>query len=534
MPKRIILLSGPVAAGKTTLGDALVNRYSFHRIKTRQLIRTAMGTEAERGHLQKAGEFLDASTNGKWVADALGNEISQLSSDSVILVDSVRIESQIEAIRNSYGSSVIHIHLSAPYEVLANRYMHRTGEITERSSYAILKENQTERSVDELEKIADIVIDTQRNTIEDVWVRVASHLGLYGRSVERLVDVLVGGQYGSEGKGQIAAYLAPEYDVLIRVGGPNAGHKVYEQPTPYTFHHLPSGTRATAAKIVLGSGMVIGLPRLLEEIKDCRLDADRLSIDPQAMIIESHDIEFEKNSLAQSIGSTAQGVGAATARKILRGSAKPPIRLAKDVPGLKPYIRETLKVLEDGFANGKRVFLEGTQGTGLSLHHGEYPYVTSRDTTVSGTLADAGIAPGRVRKILMVCRTYPIRVQDPDAGTSGPMGKEITWDDISKRSGITVEKLFQTEKTSTTGRKRRVAEFNWVLFRKSVSLNGPTDIVLTFADYIDAINQQARRFEQLTPSTIRFIEEIERVASAPVSLVATRFELRSIIDRRGW
>lgn len=534
MTKRVILLSGPVAAGKSTLGDALITRYSFARIKTRQLIQDTFGTEAERSNLQKAGEELDTITNGTWVADALKQKLTNSSAQLPIVVDSVRIISQIEPIRAFYGGSVIHVHLTAPQNVLADRYRRRQGEIAELSSYDALKQSTTERNISDLEKVADIVIDTQRNSIEDVFVRVASHLGLYGRGVRQLVDVLIGGQYGSEGKGHVSSYLAHEYDVLVRVGGPNAGHRVYEQPKPYTFHHLPSGTRATNAQIVLGAGAVLGLPKLLEEINNCRLSENRLSIDPHAMVIDPADIAFEQQTLARSIGSTAQGVGAATARKVLRSSAEPSVRMAKDIPELRQYIREALSVFDDAFSNGKKVFLEGTQGTGLSLHHGEYPYVTSRDTTVSGTLADAGIAPNRVQKIIMVCRSYPIRVQDPEESTSGPMGQEISWNEVSQRSGIPIEHLFETEKTSTTGRRRRVAEFNWALFRKSVSLNGPTDLALTFADYIDANNQEARRFEQLTVPTILFIEELERVAGAPVSLITTRFDSRSIIDRRAW
>lgn len=534
MPKRVILLSGPIGAGKTTLGDAFVQRYGFHKIKTRELIQSFTNTEASRSQLQKAGEQLDAATNGEWVASALRKQVANAKPDAVIIVDSVRISPQVDAIRKIYGGLVKHIHLSAPQTLLAIRYAQRSGEIQELASYDAVKESLTERNIDHLQDIADIVIDTEKNSPEDVFVRVASHLGLYGRSVDRLVDVLVGGQFGSEGKGHISAYLSPEYDLLIRVGGPNAGHRVYETPKPYTFHHLPSGTRASRAKIALGAGAVIGLPRLLEEISDCQLTYERLAIDPQAIIINEFDVQFEQQSLAKLIGSTAQGVGSATARKILRSSASPPVKLAKDVAELKPFVRETLKVLDDSFANGERIFLEGTQGTGLSLHHGNYPYVTSRDTTVSGTLADAGIAPSRVRKIVMVCRSYPIRVQDPNDGTSGPMGHEISWNIVSERSGLPLDNLLATERTSTTGRKRRVAEFSWTLFRKSVSLNGPTDIALTFADYIDGQNQAARRFDQLTQQTIRFIGEVERVAGVPVSLISTRFDQRSIIDRRTW
>lgn len=96
------------------------------------------------------------------------------------------------------------------------------------------------------------------------------------------------------------------------------------------------------------------------------------------------------------------------------------------------------------------------------------------------------------------------------------------------------KKLRQAEITSTTGRNRRVGEFDWALFRLSCALNAPTDIILTFADYISKDNQDARRFEQLTAETIEFIEELERVAHSPVSLINTRFDQRSVIDRRNW
>jgi adenylosuccinate synthase len=114
------------------------------------------------------------------------------------------------------------------------------------------------------------------------------------------------------------------------------------------------------------------------------------------------------------------------------------------------------------------------------------------------------------------------------------MSQNLTWREISQRSGIQESELRRVERTSTTDRKRRVAEFDWSLLRRAVSLNAPTDIALTFADYIRVENRSARRFEQLTADTIRFIEEIERVASAPVSLISTRFDSRSIIDRRMW
>ncbi len=205
-------------------------------------------------------------------------------------------------------------------------------------------------------------------------------------------------------------------------------------------------------------------------------------------------------------------------------------KLAKDVVALKPYVGSTLEVLEQAFLKNEKILLEGTQGTSLSLYHGNYPWVTSRDTTVSGCLAESGISPRRVRRIIMVCRTYPIRV----GGTSGPMSKRITKAEIARRSRLSAKAIGHAERTSTTNRPRRFGEFDWEQLRRSTILNGPTDIALTFVDYLNGDNRNARRFEQLDDPTIQFIEEVERVSGCPVSLISTRFHYRCIIDRRSW
>lgn len=544
--KRLIVLSGPICAGKTTLAVELRRLFGLHVFKTRQLIIAATAASNERAALQRAGDHLDETTDGKWLAEYVAREAEGLADDAESVVDSVRIAPQIDAIRSKFGTRVLHVHITGPTEPdgeLARRHEAKKGErATEREleTYAHVRSNATERNVDALKSIADVVVDTALCTPTDVVVRVATHLGYYERGRQRLVDVLVGGQWGSEGKGHIVSHLAPDYAVLLRVGGPNAGHKVYlEDGKVHSFFHLPSGTRhAPQAELVLGPGAVIFVPKLMKEIADAAVTAGRLWIDPQAMIIEEADQEFERKTLKDDIASTAQGVGVATARKVLRNHfpGGPDVRLARDIPDLKPFIKPTRDVLDRVFRDGDRVFLEGTQGTGLSLHHGDYRWVTSRDTTVSGCLADAGIAPSRVRRVVMVCRTFPIRVQNPDreGHHSGPMGREITYEQLAARSKIPIEQLRDTEKTTTTHRQRRLAEFSWDLLRRASALNGPTDIALSFADYIDINNRNAFRYEQLTPDTIRFIEEVERVASAPVSLISTRFGHRSIIDRRRW
>ena len=538
MRETLLVMSGPVCAGKSTLAEGLERRHGARRFSSRRLLLQRLGDAgAGRLSLQAAGEALDRETQGRWLAEALRTQVQGQAGPWV--VDSVRIRPQVEALRQAFGARVVHVHLTAPASVRERRYDTRraaAGHDPEGTSFARLSEDGTERGVDALAEVADLVLDTSRESAEAVLVRSAARLGLFGRSVERLVDVLIGGQYGSEGKGHLCAYLAPEYDLLVRVGGPNAGHRVYEEPMPYTFHQLPSGTRAAPrARVVVGPGAVLSPPRVLQEIRDCGLTPERLSIDPQASVIEPQDVMNEKH-LQDSIASTGQGVGYATARKVLRTAAEPGVVLARDVAELRPFLRPTREVLDDAFARGQRILLEGTQGTGLSLHHGPYPYVTSRDTTASGCLAEAGIAPGRVRRTVLVCRTYPIRVQNPDVPetTSGPLEGELTWAELSRRSAIAEDELRQAERTSTTNRQRRVGEFDWALLRQAVSLNAPTDVALTFLDYLAIEHRAARRFEQLRPEARHFVEELERVAGAPVSLLSTRFHPQGIIDRRAW
>lgn len=199
-----------------------------------------------------------------------------------------------------------------------------------------------------------------------------------------------GGQFGSQGKGHIVSYISRDYEVLVRVGGPNAGHKVFTDGHAYTHHQLPSGTRFSQAKLVIGPGSALNSEALLKEIAECKVDSQRLSIDPQAMIINRRDIERE-GGLATKIGSTRQGVGSATARRIM--DRDKPAPLAKDISDLKPFVRDTWEVLEEAYAKGQKVLIEGTQGAGLSIYHGFYPHVTSRDTTVAGALSEAGVSP---------------------------------------------------------------------------------------------------------------------------------------------
>ena len=297
----------------------------------------------------------------------------------------------------------------------------------------------------------------------------------------------------------------------------------------YTHRQLPSGTLATDSQLLLGPGAVIDARILLREIADCRVSVGRLSVDPNALIIEEADVERE-TGLKHAIGSTGTGGGAALARRIEQRGSSVGVRTAGDVRELSPYIRECRAVLEEVGARGGRIFIEGTQGTGLSILHGSFPHVTSRDTTVGTLLAEVGVPPQLLRKVIVAFRSYPIRV----GGQSGPMGCEITWDTVARRSGLRADLMKETERGSVSGNPRRVAEFSWAELRNSVRLNGATDLALTFADYIDARNRDARRYSQLTEETVNFIHEMESVAAIPVSLVSAGFDGRGPIDRRLW
>jgi adenylosuccinate synthase len=533
----VVVLSGPVSAGKTTLAKRLRDRFGALHLKTSELLeQLAEGrVPLERGAMQRFGARLDRQTNGDWVARNLIPRIIEMPTNAIVVIDAARVIGQIDALRAGLPRQVVHVHLTAPREVLERRYAKRPKtRFKEAASYEELLANPTERRVPELKDDADIVIDTVQSTRADVEVRAASYLGLNARHPGALVDVIVGGQYGSEGKGNVAYAIGAEYDLLCRVGGPNAGHKVpLDDREPLTHRLLPSATLTSEAPILIGPGAVLNVVVLFDELAKTEIEGSRLHIDPQAMVIAEQDV-IDEGGLVADIGSTGQGVGAATARRIMgrgRGTV-----LARDVPLLKRFIANASDVLADAYARGDRIMLEGTQGTALSLYHGCYPHVTSRDTTVAGCLAEMGIAPSRLRRVIMVCRTYPIRVQSPPAKgkSSGPMSQKTSWREIARRSGIPLAELLRVEKGSVSDKQRRVGEFDWELLRRAAELNGATDIALTFVDYLDIRNREARRFDLLQPETIRFIEEVERVSGAPVSLISTRFHARSVIDRRSW
>lgn len=299
------------------------------------------------------------------------------------------------------------------------------------------------------------------------------------------LTVLVGGQYGSEGKGAIAAHVADNYDVHVRVGSPNAGHTIYWKGEKHIMQSIPCGWINPNASIVIGRGALLNMKQLMKELLHISRFypgiLDRLYIDENAGVLDERFHEEEggiHGEMHRRIGSTGEGVGPARIARIQRDPNK--FRLFKSVAeeyGLEKCVAfDTPKLIAQWQDSGRNVLIEGTQGSALSLLHSNWPYCTSIDTNASGIISEVGIAPSRVTNVLMVCRTYPIRV----AGNSGPMRFEISWKELSDKIGKEV-----SEKTTVTKKTRRIAGWDDELFNTSCILNAPTEIALTFADYVD-------------------------------------------------
>src|SRR3989338_7026846 len=266
------------------------------------------------------------------------------------------------------------------------------------------------------------------------------------------VTIVIGGQFGSEAKGKVISFLASEFDIAVRTGSPNAGHMVFKDGEIYRLQQIPATFVNQKCVLCIGAGALINPDILRKEVERTNTK-ERLFIDPQAGIIEEKHL-LQEGELVQKIGSTGKGCGAALADRIWRKDFK----LAKDV--LKDFqIVDVAEMINQGIDEGKNLLIEGTQGFGLSLYHGIYPFVTSRDTNASNFLAEAGISPLLASEIILVIRTYPIRV----AGNSGPLPNEITWKELSNRIGKEVEE------TTTVKKIRRVAEFDIEIVKKAIS-----------------------------------------------------------------
>ena len=328
--------------------------------------------------------------------------------------------------------------------------------------------------------------------------------------------IIVGGFFGDEGKGKIISYLAMKDNptVVVRGGaGPNAGHTIKEGDKVYKVRMLPSGFLNKKAKVMIGPGVVINPDVLMKEIQDFGTSG-RSFIDRNCGIIdEEHRAQDSKGELKEKIGSTGSGTGPANASRAMRT-----LRLAKDVASLSEYLIDVPEVVNSALDSGENVLIEGTQGTFLSLWHGTYPFVTSKDVTASGICADIGLGPKKVDEVVVVFKSYVTRV-----GT-GPLANELDNEETTKRGWA--------EFGTVTGRPRRAADFDFSLAKRAVMLNSATQIAITKLDVRFPECQGKTSYDELSVEAKSFIKNIEDQLKVPVTLLGTGPTVDDIIDRR--
>lgn len=332
----------------------------------------------------------------------------------------------------------------------------------------------------------------------------------------RCVDVLVGLQYGSEGKGKVAGLLANKYKAAVRVGAPNAGHSIWHEDKLYKMRTIPCAWINPGCQLYIGAGGMINMAVLADELKAIPSVLHRLHIDINTAIVNEHQAEAEvRTGMFEKIGSTTEGVGQATAAKMLRQLGDSVI--AKSVKELQPFMSNVMSILNKHVDAGEPIMIEGTQGFGLCLNHGYYPYVTSRDVLASSMLSDCGLSPHTVRSVIGVMRTYPIRV----FGNSGPMGaEELSWGDVRRLSGAPSD-VDLTERTTVTKRVRRVSHMNWDMLEAAVKANRCDELAITFMDYISYDDREKTSWKELSDKSRDFVKLVEFRLQTPVTILST-------------
>jgi adenylosuccinate synthase len=406
-----------------------------------------------------------------------------------------------------------------------------------------------------------------------------------------MIDVLLGLQFGDEGKGKIIDYLADNYDLVARFnGGNNAGHSIIYNGKVYALHLIPSGI-FYGKKCFIGNGVVINPIALKEEIELLENDGievrKNLIISPNAHILTSYHIEEDKKKNG-SIGTTNKGIGPCYASKIERigmrvGEVEKYLKAVELVKGREndvwaeqydKYSKEMeeksyvdfidslkyLMTLQIGNAFGYlhdpdiEILAEGAQGTLLDIDHGTYPFVTSSNTTIGGVMTGLGVSHRNIRKVYGVFKAYTTRVGN------GPFTTELndeTDEKIRKIGG---------EFGSTTGRPRRCGWLDIPALKYACDINGVTDLVMTKADvlndfgtikacigysYIDEDGEEMNYYNYRVHEDMadpiylefecwssedkepleRYIDYIEKEVGVPITLVSTGRDRNNIYER---
>jgi adenylosuccinate synthase len=341
------------------------------------------------------------------------------------------------------------------------------------------------------------------------------------------VIVVIGAQWGDEGKGKIVDLLAERFDIVSRYqGGHNAGHSVYVGERAFVLHLIPSGIIHPGKTCVLGNGMVIDPKAFFEEAD--RLAAQGLEVTPERVLVSSRahlilpyhralDHTSEERLGNEKVGTTLRGIGPAyedkagrrgirvadalvpevlrariernleDANRIIEAYGGQPLKVeevfaetTRLTARLAPFIADTTHFLNRAARDGRSILIEGAQATLLDVDHGTYPFVTSSTTTAGGASTGTGLAPHRITGVLGIVRTYTTRVGEGPFPTEMLEGEEQLGQLIRERG---------REYGASTGRPRRCGWFDAFATRYAAEINGFTSVALTKLDVLDALDQ---------------------------------------------
>ena len=336
------------------------------------------------------------------------------------------------------------------------------------------------------------------------------------------VTVVVGTQWGDEGKAKVIALLAADHAYVVRYqGGHNAGHTVVVGTERYALQLIPSGVLYSSVIPVIGNGVVVDLPTLFKEIDTLEargVSCERLKVSSRAQLIfpwhQALDAVFENSLGGAKIGTTLKGIGPAyadkarrvgirvgdildaeTFRSAVRMRALDAQREITSLGGMSldveaiveqfsvlaerlvPYVADTVNLLHDAKDRGDGILLEGAQATFLDVDHGTYPFVTSSNPTAGGASVGSGLGPRDIGRVVGIAKAYTTRVGSGPFPTelSGDLGEALV--DIGHEYG------------TVTGRRRRVGWLDMVMLKHAVRLNSLTDIALTKLDVLDTFDE---------------------------------------------
>lgn len=372
--------------------------------------------------------------------------------------------------------------------------------------------------------------------------------------------IIMGGQWGDEGKGKLTDALAGRSHMVVRAnGGSNAGHTVQTDCGTFKMHLVPSGILNTGCDCVIGAGVVIDPVGLLNEIEQLHaqgISTDRLMISARAHVVLPYHAELDRvqeSSLEDGkIGTTLRGIGPAYSDKAARlgiriadlvdsETVASRLRYLIDIKNrqlsmlygrpqldadeiiatyksagerLRGYVHETEPLVYEALRTGKQVLVECAQGAMLDIDYGTYPYVTSSSPSAAGACQGAGIAPGYVDRVLAVFKAYSTRVG------SGPFPTEL-----HDETGQLIRERGR-EYGTTTGRPRRTGWFDAVAARHVVRLNGITEITMTLLDVLDVL-------EEIKLCT-SYQEGGEAIDYIPASTARLEKVSPNYVSRKGW